>query len=443
MSKVLSIWTKLLYSFGTLGFSLLDRIMITWLMFFWVNEESGNPLLKPTVFGIIMVLGRIVDAIADPLVAQWSDRSKNPSGRRIPFMFWGGFLYVIVFVALFYPLAQGASIINTIYLAILLGGYFFLFTFYVTPYLALLPELARTNEDRVDLSTLKAVFTLVGTALAMIGSGILIDRFGFHGMVWAFAILGLITLYLPVLIKERDFCNAEPSTLGLIEAVLTTLKNKAFLIYMVGNITFWFGFNIVTLTVPFYVTVLMKQNEIATTGLLGATFGVAILVFPLVNLLSKRWGLKAMMGISMGLYALLLPFIYFIPNPFLGLNPYNFGMILFGLMGIPLAGLFIVPDAIVAVVTDYEEKLTGERREAMYFGTQGLILKISLGLSTLFTGVLMDLFGQTITQPLGIQLTGPTSAVFIIIGLLIFLKYPENKKQNYHEGQIVSDSITG
>ncbi len=132
--------------------------MVTWLMYFYVLTpiKGEEALISGFAFGIIMFLGRVVDAIADPIIARWSDNHSGHLGRRIPFMLYSGILYTAVFIALFYPPATGESPLNSIYLTLMLGIYFALFTAYVCPpHLALLPELARSNKDRVDLSTWK------------------------------------------------------------------------------------------------------------------------------------------------------------------------------------------------------------------------------------------------------------------------------------------------
>jgi GPH family glycoside/pentoside/hexuronide:cation symporter len=100
----------------------------------------------------------------------------------------------------------------------------------------------------------------------------------------------------------------------------------------------------------------------------------------------------------------------------------------------PLSAIFVVPDAIVAAVSDLEERLSGQRREAMYFGAQGFILKLALGLSTLLTTGLLQFFGGTAEQALGIRLTGPVATLFIVIGALIFSRYPEKEVTTYQEG---------
>ena len=407
---------------------MIDRIVITWLMYYYITpSDMGEPLLKPVVFGSILFIGRLIDAVADPLVAYWSDNFKGNKGRRTPFLRWGGICYFLVFIGLFYPPVAGLSLVNTLYLTVFIGLYFLAFTLYVCPYLALLPELARTKEDRVDLSTLRAVFTLVGVAIALVGSGLLINQLGFRGMIWSLGFLGLILMYLPTLIKEKDYAAGKPATLNLREAIATTFKNKAFCIYLIGNAAFWFGFNIVTLGLPFYVTVLLGLPEGETSIFFAATFGVAILVFPVVNILAKRIGAKLVMVGSMTLFSVILPFFFFLGGDVGFLSAYNFSFLIMGATGIPLASLFVLPDAIIASITDVDETISGQRREAMYFGVQGLVLKIIMGLSSLVTSLLLQFFGQTSASPLGVQLTGPFAALFIAVGALVFYKYPEEK----------------
>ena len=132
---------------------------------------------------------------------------------------YSGILYTAVFIALFYPPVAGKSPLNSVFLTLMLGLYFALFTIYVCPYLALLPELARSNKDRVDLATWKAVFSILGVAGAAVAGGMLINSIGDYGMIWIMGGIGLVMLYIPMFIRERDYAKSEPATLGLVDAL--------------------------------------------------------------------------------------------------------------------------------------------------------------------------------------------------------------------------------
>ena len=162
----------------------------------YLNQWTSSEAVSYTHLDVYkrQFLGRVVDAIADPIIARWSDNHSGHLGRRIPFMLYSGILYTAVFIALFYPPATGESPLNSIYLTLMLGIYFALFTAYVCPHLALLPELARSNKDRVDLSTWKAVFSILGVAGAAVAGGMLIDSIGNYGMIWVMGGVGLVML---------------------------------------------------------------------------------------------------------------------------------------------------------------------------------------------------------------------------------------------------------
>ncbi len=428
MGKKLPLWIKIVYGVPQAGIFLTDQIVIAWVFYFFTTGAlDGSALVPPAIVGGIFFFGRVVDAVADPVIARFSDNFDSPWGRRIPFMAVSGVLKIIIFIALFHPLLYEETIWNGVYLAVLLFFYFIFFTAYVCPYLALIPALAPTNSERVDLSTFKAAFGMLGAGGALIGSGIMIEIYGFQGMAWIMGLLALVLLYVPMFIREKEFSQSEPATFGLIEAVKNTLQNRPFIFYLVGCVSFWFGGNIVMLSLPFYVTVLLGEGEATTSLFFGAAGALAAIAFPFINLYSKKWGLKAMMMFSMLILTIILPAAFFMGQPLWGIDPLIIALVAVSIAGIPIAILFIVPDALVASISDFDEKNTGQRREAMYFGIQGLVMKIAFGLSSALMGGLFQLYGQTPEQPLGVQLTGPVAAVFVLIGLIIFSRYPEKE----------------
>ncbi len=424
-TSLLPRWVVPVYGVGAAGWVIVDRTMLTWLYFFYVTTPLGgvDALLLPLTFSLVMLFGRVIDSVADPLIARWSDNHDGPGGRRIPFLRLSALPYVAVFVALFYPPVLERSGWNGVYVGLLLGTYFVLFTAYVSPHLALLADISTTLKDRVDLSTSKAVGYLVGSAVGLIVSGLLVEAYGIRAMVWILGAVAVVLMYVPTLIPEIRFASAVPATMPLIEAVRTTLRNRPFVIAMVGTNAFWFGFNIVTLNIALYATRLMGRSEGDVALLMGAVFGTCLLVFPAANLMAKRRGLKAVMLASLVLFASAFPLLYFLDAPPFGLPILPFGLAVMALAGVALAGFFIVPDAIIAATADLELGLSGQRREAMYYGVNGLIQKVNLGVSTVVSGALFQFGGD----PFGLKLTGPVAAVAVVVGLLIFLRYPEHE----------------
>src|SRR5665648_520070 len=120
-----------LYNLSTAGWVLLDSIWLTFAIAFLLPPkekiaEGMIPFISNerflgviTVLGAVMLFGRIVDAVADPLIASWTDRSTSRFGRRKFFLIIGGLPLAISTVFLFFPPTPSTSFINGIYLAIL------------------------------------------------------------------------------------------------------------------------------------------------------------------------------------------------------------------------------------------------------------------------------------------------------------------------------------
>lgn len=418
-------WVRLSYGAGQGGATIMERLVFIWLYFFWVQRaaEDGGPLIAPLVLGLLVFGGRVIDAVTDPLVARWSDGYRGRLGRRRPFMLWSGVPYVVVAAVLFFPPVAGPSWVNTVYLGIGLVVFYVLFTLYVVPYTGLLADLSPAVEDRVDLATSTATYQLLGLAVAMIATPLLLGAAGPVAMVVLLGSLAGLLLYLPTLIDERRFTRPQPATTPLVPAIRATLGNRPFVVALVATNVLWFGFNLVALNTPLYVTVLAGLEEGAVALYSAVLFGVSLLLFPVVNAAAKRVGLRRVMLAALVAVGLAVPLLYLIPAPPFGLEPATFALIVFGLGGIGLSGLFIVPFAIVAATADYDHHRSGQRREAMYFAVYFFAVKLNFGISTLMSGALL----QTLGSPLGIQVTGPIAGITALLGAWLFRRYPEQE----------------
>ena len=257
---------RFLYNFSTTGWNMIDSILMTFYVAFLLppKEQIAEGMIQfipnrrylgiVTVLGSIMIFGRIVDAVTDPLVASLSDRSKSPLGRRRTFLLIGALPLAASVILIFFPPVPSASIANGFYLALIFGLYFFFFTVYVGPYLSLIPELGHTNKARINMTTSQAYFSLIGAGMVMIGGPLLVGHFmktvspviSYRKMAVIFALTGAVIAYLAVIVvDEKRFSDAKPSKTPLLESFKKTISSKPFVIYLVSNIALWFLFNIV------------------------------------------------------------------------------------------------------------------------------------------------------------------------------------------------------
>jgi glycoside/pentoside/hexuronide:cation symporter, GPH family len=417
-------WVEVAYGAGGGGSILIERIVFTWLYFFWVRDAAtgGVAFAAPAVVGALMLGGRIVDAVTDPIVAQWTDRHRGRLGRRRPFLLWSGVPLVVIGAALFLPPVDGPSVVNAVYLGVGLGLFYLLHTLYLAPYLALLADLATDARDRVALATSKASFQLLGSAIAIIPAALLVAAVGFPAMLVTLGSVAVVLLYVPTLIDERRFSRSTPTEVALLPAIRATLRNRPFRTVLVGANALWFGFNLVVLNAVLYVTVLLGLEVGAVASYMAIVLGVALLLLPVANGAARRVGLRRVMLGSMVATGIVYPLLFLLPTPPFGFDPPAFGAIVFGLSGIGLAGLFVVPDAIIAAVADHDRRTTGQHREAMFYGVNGFVAKVNFGVSAAVSAALLQSFGS----PLGLQVTGPVGGAAALLGAWLFRRYPES-----------------
>jgi Na+/melibiose symporter-like transporter len=103
-----------------------------------------------------------------------------------------------------------------------------------------------------------------------------------------------------------------------------------------------------------------------------------------------------------------------------GLDPVVQARVYIALLGVPMSVIFVLPNPFVADIVDDDEWRTGLRREGIYYGVEETIMKGGYALAAGIFAVVLDTFGFSAAQPLGIRLIGPIAGMGILIGLLIF-----------------------
>ncbi len=418
---------RLLYAGAAVGGNVTDMAVVTWAMFYYAPPAGHGPSLAPIAWiGTALVLGRVVDAVVNPLVGFWSDRSRNRRGRRLPFLMAAGLPMVLTFLAFWFPPAAGNSAWNGLYAAAVLIVFHFFYTVYFCPYGALLPEIASGSGERVSTSVLVAVCTLLGSVLVGVLSGYLVTRLGYRATAVLFGLLALPFLYGPVLaIREKTLGAAEDvSAFSFRQAVIETLRNRPFLIYVGATVFALLAQNMLMVSLPYFVTVVMRGTESQMGYLMGGSLAVATFTFPMVSKLAERWGKARVFGGSLLFGGFIFTSLFFVGRFDLPISPLGQMGVIVALSGFAFAPAMALPPAILADAIDHEYENTGKRRSAMYWGVQGILQKSAVALGPALVSTLFSLFGYSFERPLGIYLVGPVGGFLLVAGWSVFRLYP-------------------
>lgn len=433
----LPLLNKLLYASDGVGSQAIAQARGLWLLFFLVPPKTEAPTLAippldlgplhldPRVFAaVLLTLGRIIEAFDDPVIGWWSDRTRSRWGRRIPFMLFSTPFFGVFFALLWLVPWGPGSMANAVYVFVVLELFFLSSTLSSGPYESLLPEIARSHRDRMSVVAWQFYFALLGAVLGLVLTGFLKDAFGFKVMGAVMAVFGLAFRYVAVGGVWKVAPRATPvAEIKLVAAFRATMANKQFLYFLPTYVLFQTAFGMIIAWLPFMaVAVLDAGSGGSITSLLTgvALVGMVLSVFGLWRLSDvkgKAWVYSACL-LGSAVYMPLLFFAGFIP----GIPKLAQAVVFAFLAGVPMAGVNLLPRAITADITDYDELRTGMRREGMFYSTQNLFEKIASSLSPLLLALVL-LLGETEEHPLGIRLVGPVAGVIAFFGFWLFCGY--------------------
>lgn len=410
------------YSLGSFSASILGQTVSTFAIFFYVDVMK----VPTRLISLVMVFYGIWNAINDPLFGQISDRTRTRWGRRIPYIVWFTLPLCIAFSLLWMPpFPEGAARQLFIYYFIVIFFFDGLFTIVVLNWTALFPEMYPDLEDRARVSAIRQILGIIGLIMGVALPPMIYGRFGWRFLGISFGALGLVTMYASLIgARERpEFSQAQG--LSLVDALRFTFINKSFITYVVPAMLVQYTFVALTAAIPFYAKYVIKANDFQTTLFLGSLFVASIPFAALWARIISRIGAKKAFIRSLILYGICLA-------PFFIAQNYIHAIVIAVLMSFGFAGIMVLLDIFIADVADEDEVRTGVRREGMYFGVNGFMIRLGISMNAVIMGAVLDSFGyrpgldvQPASALTGIRLLMTAIPMCAVaLALLIFRHYP-------------------
>jgi glycoside/pentoside/hexuronide:cation symporter, GPH family len=412
------------YLLGIAGYTITDTFLQTWLTFFFVPPpDKGVSLVDPKVYGNAFLLARIVEALCNPLIGFGAERT----GKNWLFMGLGGLVFASVGMSLFFLAHPQQNEWNSVLLFSILPLMTLGQACFIVPYLGLIPKLAPTPKQQVALTNNQTLWVLTGVLIGQVLSGKAIALLSGSLQTAAVCFLSVaMTLMILASLSVRSVETRSEQRFSLQEMGGILTRNRGFQLLVAALFLFWLGFSMVRSAVTYFVTVLLNQPK-ETVGVYFGVLAVTTLIsVAATRLLAPRLGLRRMMLLSSLLFAVILPLlatIGFKVGPF---APITWAQIVFALLGFPLGILSSLQNSIVAEQAEQDALKTGTSKTALFFGVQGLLIKMSYGLAASLLGFLQAIFGYTTAHPLGIQLIGPIAGFLALCAAGLYYLYPKN-----------------
>jgi len=430
----LPLHTKIFYGAGDFGFAMTDS-MIGVLFAIYLADVVG---LNPALAAISVFVGRTADYVNDPVLGYISDRTRSRWGRRRPFILFGFLPYALSFALMWWI----PPIRSQVWLAIYYGAAYFLYdtcaTFVYMPYYALTPELTQDYDERTSLTTIRMVFSIIGTMFAFILPLAIIGtmRPQNAGLIFTvgagMGVLAAIPLVLTFFgVRERpEFQNQ--SQPALKDSLQAALRNRPFLFSMGIFLFTWAALEVVQAMLLFFLKYRMGLEE-ESDMIFAVLFVAALISLPFWNWLSGRTD-KRLSYIAGMLFMSAVLIILAFSLPEWGLPAV---LVLAVLAGVGFGSIQVLPWAILPDTIEWDELQTGQRHEGMFYSLVSLFRKIAASISIPvlllmlgWTGYIPNSAEQTASAILGIRLlTGPYPAILLLLGVAFASRYPLTRQR--------------
>lgn len=349
------------------------------------------------------LLFAIWNGLNDPLFAIFQERFISKKyGRRIPYLRFGapflGFFFILLWMP-FLIVDVNQEMLLFLYFLITLLAFDTIYTFMSSANGALFFEITFTQKERTNLAIYTNLVTAIATGIIIAGPLIFLynQDDGVNPLLYpAFSIICLVCVFLIILgsytLKEKPYLKYE-KPLGFIEGIKTCFKNKPWLISQgVGFFGIITGTIFLTGILYYILIVLSPPFHLVIMFLLTVFLSFIIFVIFLNKLLDK-FGLKNtyLLCVLIGTIGFIL--LFFIGwNTFPGWNIY-YALIPLVLVTLGHGTLSILGPTFVGENIDYDEKMTGKRREVTYGGIGALFGKPAISIANAIFLFVIAIYG--------------------------------------------------
>ena len=385
----------------------------------FLTKALGMP---PALAGTIPLIGKVWDAVTDPVMGNITDRTHSRFGAKRFYILIGAFVSAVTFILMWVPLPQASVGLKYIFYVLMYMLFSTGFTIVMVPYNALLPDMVDDYTQRGRYTGVRMAFSAFGNIIAGLGSTLIItdntdsSRYVLAALIFG-ALFGLAILLTFFGTWEKEKPVIKISLRESFVQSFTVYKSRCFRLFILIFIFGQAATDFVTGLAVYYIDdVLNAYGGGRFTYLMGVILisqFIGMLIFnPVMAKTDKK------MPILIGFVILGLTFI----------------------IGLGMAGSSVTIYAILADMADVDELITSLNRPGTCSGMATFIRKICAGLSVSIIGLMLAMVGydETIAAA-GARQAAATQAgiayiyIFVpvalcLITIFVTARFPLDKK---------------
>jgi len=416
-------------------------ILIGLLFLFFLTDHVG---LSPALAGLVFAIGKIIDAVTDPLMGYLSDITKSRFGRRRVYFLIGVVPVAVSFVLLWVPIEGWSQAALFAYYSAAYILFSLVFTMVMVPYYALNAEMTRDIDQRTKLSGVRMICAQIANLIAGTIPGIILGfQMGDQGnnylligtvfgvlfaLPWIAVYAG--TWELPIRVSRSAAPGLRPGERlrNYVRRITSVLRNRSFRIHIVMYVAAFSAIDLLMAVFIYYLTYYLGEPGWYTYAI-GSLLVVEILCVPFYVRIANNHGKALTFQIGLSIWLLGLGLTLFVMTPDSSLLMM---MVIAGVIGSGMAAGVLVPWASLPSIIDVDEMISGEQRAGLYAGFMTLIRKGIQGLIVIpLIGLVLEWIGfeanveQSQAAANGIRLLFVLGQVgFLSVGLVASTFFP-------------------
>jgi len=359
--------------------------------FYFMKYATDVLLIAPAAAGTILLLGRVWDAVTDPLVGHWSDRTRTRLGRRRPWFLASAVPLGLSVVALWSPPETLTERALTLWLSVAFLVYLTFYTTFRVPHMALGAELTRGYHDRTRVFGVMQGVESLGILLAAGGLAIIenaaVPREAAADLSRGIAAMViLLVLWTTWRLEERPEFQGRGRT-GSFRAFGDVWRNPHARLLVAIFFLEQLGFATLVSLLPYISDYVLLTPGRTFLYLMGAILAMVASI-PAWIPLSRRFGKQRVWLFATAVKIATFGALFLVQAgdvAALALVCVSFGT----MSG---AGSVVGP-SLKADVIDWDEGETGDRKEGAYFAAWNFVQKAAAGVAGWLIGLVLSLSG--------------------------------------------------
>ncbi|MCP4757720.1 MAG: MFS transporter [Proteobacteria bacterium] len=407
-------------------------LIIGMLFMFYLTEVVG---LSPGLAGMVFAVGKIWDAISDPLMGYISDRTQTKYGRRRIYFLAGTVPVAISFAVMWIQVGFSSQ---TALFSFYSTAYIFYCTIYTMvgiPHAALNAEMSSDYNARTRLTGARMVFGGIGSLFAGVLPKIIVDMYpadpgkGYLIMAAAFGIffaLPWIVVYLGTWELPYERAEKHESVVQIFRQFGTIFKNRSFRVHM-GMFIFAYSATDITMALFVYVMTYYLVHPEWFPIAMGTLVVIQIAMLPVYVFVAnkKGKGFAYRLGLTIMGIGMLCALTLNAGSSVIAL------VVVSAVIGIGNSAAGMIPFAVLPDVIDVDELMTGDKRAGVYSGGMTLFRKLIQGAFVMpLIGYTLEFIGFVPKQQQSLETLASLKWFFVIgpvfmllMGILVSFRY--------------------